>query len=486
MTTTATTERKRPDLREFQEEDLPWFLEHPKSFILYEPRLGKTVMSANIIALDTDLEAVLIVCPKNALFTWVEHVYLWCAKLCPQYSVDVRLVRHKGTGSGKETRQKIWLKPRTASLTVYVCTFGVLQQDYNFLMLPSVKKSGFRLDAIFGDEVHIRQKNRKTKTNAIFKNLVKHYDVKRYHALSGTMAGKGGPTDFWPILNIFDNRLFGSYWRFAGTFCEIIDNGWGKEIIGVRNLQAFWALLDRYSRRRFRKDIESQMPTVQRQMLSVEPTLEQLNMWNAIHSDGYYSSRKSDDMIFASTSLEMTLRKRQILACPRIFGPDFGIGASMEDLVERLQDPEITVTQDDKHIVIFTAFSAAIPHFEAYLKENGFGNVFKLHGGIEPEEQHERIRAFQRTKGIMICSIKYAQAFSLASSEQCFFIGYEYDPNENKQAEDRLVGQEGGGHIDSYYYSCIGLDNETIGSVDDKNKLISLTMGSADLSKVKL
>lgn len=477
--------REREDLREFQEEDLPWFLAHPKSFILYEPRLGKTVVSSNIVMLDDNCKTVLIVCSKNALATWKNHLLVWHAKLCPQKTIEVRMVRSVPGSKSRDLRMALWCKPRTAEKTFYICTYGVLLEDIDFLMLPSTIKIGLRFDTVIGDEVHLRMKNRKTKTNAAFKFLTTRSWCKRFHALSGTMTSKGGPLDFWPILNMFDPKLFSSYWRFAYTFAEIIDNGWGKEIIGVKNIEAFWQLLDRYSRRRFRKVVAPQMPKVQRTQLTIQPTLYQQDLWFKLASDGFAWTGEDNKLILATTSLERILRLRQLLTCPKILDEKADVGAAMKNLVERLEDPEISITPLDKHIVIYTPFTQAIPHFVQYLKENGYHNVFVLKGGIEPEEQEEQIRQFQRTQGIMICSIKYAQAFSLCPAEQCYFIGYEYDPNDNIQAEDRLVGQSGGGHIDAFYYALEGMDEDFAYNLNIKHKLITVTIGSADNLPVK-
>lgn len=472
------SERLRPDLREFQEEDLPWFLEHPKSFMLYEPRLGKTVMSSNVIMLDPECKVILVCCSKNALFTWRDHLLVWNKLLCPETTLDVRMVRAIGQAGAKKQREAIWLKPRTAEKTVFICTFGVLQQDFLFLQRELVKPSGLHFDTVIGDEVHLRMKNRKTKTNKIFKTLTTAKHCKRWHPLSGTMTSKGGPLDFWPILNMFNPKRFGSYWAFANTFTEWIDGHWGREIIGPKNLVTFWKLMSEYSRIRTRKKCAPQMPKVQRQMLRAEPTTEQLNLVYKLKEEGFVWSN-TGDMTIAANSLELNLRFRQILTCPKILSESYGVGAALEDLVQQLEDPEISVTPLDKQIVIFSSFKKAFPHFRKYLEDCGY-KVFELSGGIEPEEQEEQIKLWRESQGIMLCTTKYAQAFSLTPAEKCFHIGYEWDPNDNKQAEDRLVGQSGGGHIDSYYYSLVGLDEQFADSLNTKHKLITLTLGTTE------
>src|SRR5690606_26355302 len=110
---------------------------------------------------------------------------------------------------------------------------------------------------------------------------------KRFHALSGTMASKGGPADFWALLNMIDPQKFSSYWQFANTFVEYIDNGFGREAIGPKNLEQFWALMDRYSRRRFREECAPYMPKVQRELLRIPPTAEQTKFWTNLKADNF-------------------------------------------------------------------------------------------------------------------------------------------------------------------------------------------------------
>jgi hypothetical protein len=44
---------------------------------------------------------------------------------------------------------------------------------------------------------------------------------------------------------------------------------------------------------------------------------------------------------------------------------------------------------------------------------------------------------------VMLCTVQYAESFDLDprhpdDAKTCWFIGYEWDPNQNLQAEDRM------------------------------------------------
>lgn len=464
------------NLYEYQAEDLKWFLDHPKSMILYEPRLGKTVVSVHISALDPDCTTVLILCPKNALLEWRDHFRDLWPSLAKGRTLEIRLIRGKG-GNAATVRKELWLRKREKNTTVFICTYGAYRQDATFLASPASQKILPNFRAIFPDEVHKLMKNRNNVTVKLLKYLVGRWGNKRYHPLSGTLAGKGGPTDFWPNLNIIEPKRFGSYWGFAHQFCEIVQGAFGQEIIGPKNVEGFHKVLDTYGRRRFRRICRPDMPEVIRSLLPAEPTLEQLNMHMQLQSEGYHFNGESG--VIAATSLEQALRARQIAACPRIFGLDYGVGAAIEDLANRLDDPDICPTPQDRHIVVFTEFRAALDHFQWYLHSRGHNSVWQLHGGMEPELQQARVKLFRESLGIILCTSTYAEAFSLAPAQTCYHIGFSWDPNVNKQAEDRLVPQQGDYSINSYYYHLDGIDTMVAHTNVNKEKVISISIGSA-------
>lgn len=119
----------------------------------------------------------------------------------------------------------------------------------------------------------------------------------------------------------------------------------------------------------------------------------------------------------------------------------------MTDLVDNLKHNDW-----DSHCVIFTPFTEAIPHYRDYLAASGFHNTVAIQGGLTPDELQERIERFRATRGIAITSILYATAFSLEPSSYGYFIGYDYDPENNDQAEDRLVRMTTDYLVNIYYY----------------------------------
>lgn len=452
---------------DFQNEDVPFFLATPKSMVLYEPRLGKTVVTSKVLALDPETRTVLIACSKNAFGTWMDHIPAAFAKYCPHRTVEIRLIRGKGSNAVR-MRQEIWLRKRRADVTVYICTFNALVNDYPFL-----KKFSARFDTVIGDEVHTKLKNRKNKSAIIFRDFVKR--ARRFHPLSGTLVGKWGPGDYWTLLNMCDPKAFPSFWEYVNHFCIMEHNGFGTEITGVQNVEQFRAMMAKYSRLRRRAVVRPQMPKTVRTLRWVERTPEQARLYDTLEAEKLVFT-SDNRLIVAANSLEETMRRRQILVCPAILDPNLGVGGAMEDIIDILKEARENGDAESQHIVIFSAFRRALGPWEAALRAEGFTNVWQLVGGTEPEDVKRIAAAFKETNGIILCTTKFAQAFSLSSSRVCYHIGYEYDPNANMQAEDRLVPPEGDYTINSIYYGYRDTSDEFLAEdIVLKGKLIEHT-----------
>jgi SNF2 family DNA or RNA helicase len=455
-------------LRPFQQDDVPYFLSHKKSMILYEPRLGKTVVSCNVMALDPETDSILIACSKNAVSVWVDHIKTWFAYLQPNWDLDIRVVAAKGS-TAADIRKALWKAPRIPSKkTIYICTFKVLLNDWDYLVTNKLHV----FDTIIGDEVHKVLRSHKTKTHKVFKLAVKL--CRRFHALSGTLVGKWGPADYFGLLNIINPREFSSYWAFLHTFCLVQEGMWGMEIVGVKNREQFHLLMSRFARFRDRKTYGSQMPTIQRDLIHVEMTPEQSRLFREIGKEGY-AITDSGNLVIARNSLERMTRKRQLLTCPRILDPNMGLGGAFTEILERLEQAKEDEDAEAQHIVIFTAVRKAIEHFQRALVEAGY-KVFVLAGGTEPEDLVRITAEFRKTKGIMLCTSAFAQAFSLDSARVCYHIGWDFDPNNNKQAEDRLVAQQGDYQINSYYYAYTDTDDDWLAHrITQQSQLMYLT-----------
>lgn len=453
------------ELYPFQAEDLPFFVENPRSVLWYQPRLGKTVVTCKTLVQALPKET-LIVAPKNALFVWRDHIQRIFQEGRPEAYVQVIIVRGDAI-----TRQFLWQSPRAEGYTCvfYIVTWNAYIRDFDLI-------NEFRHpDAVINDEYHKFLKNRKNQGFELME--VTASKSWRYHALSGTPAGKGKPQQFWPVLHICDSSEFKSYWPFVEEYADLTKDLMGHYVIaGVKNGEVFRSMLHQHGRIRLRKQCAPWMPEVQRSLLSFEMTPLQEDLYNSlVGKQFYWVNEEEGQLVVAATSMEKILRARQALVCPQVLGVNDPGGAIVQ-LADTLEDSD---DEMGKHTVIFTPFTQALPYFARYLGSRGFDNVGILQGGMEPEDLHARIDTFQSGKGIILCSTKYAQAFSLAGPEACYHIGYEWDPDDNTQAEDRLVPQQGENPILSQYFTANStIDDLLCEAVTIKQRNINVMLGS--------
>lgn len=54
------------------------------------------------------------------------------------------------------------------------------------------------------------------------------------------------------------------------------------------------------------------------------------------------------------------------------------------------------------------------------------------------EEVEDTIKRFRANGGIIIQSIKFAESYELWPAHYMYMLGYDYNPEQNAQAEDRI------------------------------------------------
>lgn len=404
--------------------------------------LGKTVVATKA-AYDIAARNILIICPKNAIRVWEDHICQWFDGLDgvngKETSFNIHRVRSKYNNADK--RRKIlsdW--DRASQVNIYIVTAGTFRQDVEIL-------AKHNYDCIIVDEAkRLGLTNRKSKLFETLKPLA--LNAQYFWPLTGTPGRL--PQHFWSILHLIDHKYFSSYWKLIDAFCYSQKDRWGGvEVLGLRNADNWYSTLNRYSTGVSKQEIGHE-PT-QRQALWVDMQTDQRGLYEDLARD--MLAVGPSELVVVRNSLEQNLRLRQLLCCPKILDPQLGIGGAFEDLVEQLQ--EIATPP-----VIFTPFKEAIPHFHAYLKENGYADTYEIGTHQTPDEMQDIIERWRRSKGIIFCSILFATSFSLEPADKCFFIGREFNPDDNAQAEERLNRLTTNYPVNSYYYAYEGTYDE--------------------------
>jgi len=398
---------------------------------------GKTPMASRTARLLV-ARRILVLCKDSGIPVWTRDGKAWLEQF---FETQVHV--HEMTDE-PWNRELEWNKSTPGDeIHVYVCVYNTFASDMGVKTkiygkkgkqhLHNVNSSGCKLkrsvkfDLIILDECK-RLSNRKTAAFLAVNRFLRDNGAAYILPMSGTPGH--WPPDYWTYFNLIDRKKFSSYWAFVEHFMVCDDGPFGVEVLEQRaDTKEEWdRLMNEYC---YIIPPGAMKPPVQRQLVYYELESDQQKLYQDIQKEMF--SALDDSVVFAQNSMVQFLRLRQILICPKILGEGFGYGGAIKNLVEVFRE-----YPDEAHTVIFTPHVKAFPHFIEYLDENGFSNVWTLSGGITPTQQQDRIKAYRESKGIIICSVKYAEAFSLEPARKSWFIGYDEDPDVNRQAEGRL------------------------------------------------
>lgn len=402
--------------RPYQREDASFVAKYGRGILGHKTGLGKTLISLLAWKLMGEPQPVLIITGKSGLSVWPDEIGKWVWPEVSQDTVENATIYH---GHGPR-RDASWKAAKTLDKGIWLTNYHLFRED--FLRHPHLITKQWGL--VIMDEAH-KARNRKTDTYKAVSRIKARHKI----FLSATIAGRG-PQDVWTVLNMLDPGLFGSYWKFVNTFCYTERNPWGgTEIIGTRNAEALRNMMrGRFYRTRTYEEVAPELPTVTRQPVLIDMDPVQRELYDRLKEE--FILDLPDQLVMTPTVLANITRLRQMCVCPQLLDPSLPIGASFTALAEAIED--------DPHTVVFTPFRAVMPILQAYLERSGYGPVFQLYGGMEPEDVKERSRQFKDARGIMLCTVDFAQSFALDTVRTGNFLGFSWDPNANEQAEGRL------------------------------------------------
>jgi hypothetical protein len=416
----------------FQYKGAAFLASKGRAIIADEYGLGKTIQA---LMAQRKLKAVrvLILCGKNAQWAWISQARKWGFG-------EPKLVRGQA-----HSRAKAWKDPNPIKAT----TPAALNQDIKAGLVPQ------DWDLIIIDEAHkfCKKKTRNHKNAAWLRS--------RYlFILSGNRRPLLKPERFWGWLNLLYPSKFKSYWAFIHTHCIIVNNGYGNSIEGVKDPEAWRALLRQYVIRRRVVDVRPEMPPLRRHFPDIEMNDVQARMYKQMRDKAILVT--SSAMVVAPNKMAEIVRCRQILCCPRIIDPNCGDdGAGLDYIIDAMNE-------GDPHVVIFTPFTSAFPYIASRLEHEGYSDYITLQGGIDPEELGRRTAYFTAKRCPAIVSIQFAESFDLNTASRAFMLGYEWDADANLQAEKRLHRGIIASAVDINYFVHKGTYDHAVLAVLDK------------------
>lgn len=411
-----------PTLRPYQNEGVEFLSNSKRAILADEPGLGKTLQT--IMALESLPQGpTLILAPKMALGVWEEEIRKWTGKISMIYD-----------GNPKE-RKALWKAFQEDDLQFLITNYAKLKE------LRTLKPTW---TSIVCDEIHLAGlQNHRTQT---YENL-RQLSSAHLFLLTGTPVNHG-PQDLFAPLSLVEPDKYKSYWQYVNKYCIVIQDRFGKSIEGrPKDVMKFKQMLKPYFIHRKKKDHLHELPDKIRQPLPLTMTKDQAKIYNDIAE--HMMAEFGDDILVTPSRLTQDLRLRQCLVSPRLLGFDVD-GAALESLPE-LVDAEF---QSGNPVIIFTPFREAVTHIVDKLtavhgksKKPTTNYVGIIQGGMKATDLQQVVHQFQTCKDVrkvLICTIKTAAAFTATAAKVAFFMGYEWNPNDNIQAEDRIhrIGQK--------------------------------------------
>lgn len=421
------------DIRPFQTQTKDMLLNERRIMIGHKMGLGKTccalIALEEIVELNPDAK-ILVSCSKNAMHTWERE--------SPRVDLQGRLPTI--IEGDAFDRGQLWGEAKGFA----VCTHAALKNDHRHI--------NSYWDIIINDEAHRNCRNRKVQSFKTFKGLESEYLA----LMSGTLFRKG-VEDTWAYLNIIDRKKFTSYWQFLAYYTYLETNEWGaKEVLGMKRSPELKELMKRYYIGFTKKQVASELPDKIRQVVPVKMDSIQRKAYDQFEK---HMLMQLDDGKWLTTSgvLGKIVRLRMMNVTPKLIDPTLPQGIVFDTWEESLEA--------NPHCMVFTPFKRAFPFIKEVADRNKIPIRF-LSGGASSKEIRETLEAVDRERGILCSTIQFAESWELLTTDICHFLGWEYNPDSNEQAEDRLHRLITTMNINYYYYLVMN-------SVDDRTKEIN-------------
>lgn len=398
---------------------------------------GKTLTILSIfedpeIHQDTPGFTVLILCPEKGMNSYVRDIQKF-----PEHAEKIQLVY-----GNKAQRERLW---RNSSARYFICTYDSFLSDTGHR--DSKHAEGRRIiapkwavdnsiDGVVFDEFHRKFRRHRSKSFETFAKLFK--DTQYVFPMSGSAISKG-PQDLYAALHIVAPKVFSSYWKYVATWCEMYDGPFGKQIGGPKlDRVEKWREVVRPYVVHITADMIQGMPEKIRDFLDVEMDPQQRSLYYQIR-DQSFAELDDGEFIFAGNTLTKINLFRNILICPKVVGEQYGVGEGIQAIWNDVQDGGIN------RFAVFVPFRAPIPILAGWLRSQG-ARVWELYGGVGLDEQTRRLNAWRASlasatpenPSVVLSTIKYAESWEVPEGHYGYFLGEEWDPEDNKQAEDRL------------------------------------------------
>lgn len=355
----------KTELLPYQLDGIAFAVGAGRSVLADEMGLGKTIQGvgvAELLARQTGIERVLVICPASLKSQWRIEIQRFCER-------SVQLV----AGPAAEREQQY-----RGGAFFTVCNYEQVLRDY-----LSIERT--KWDLIILDEAQ-RIKNWEAKTSRIIKGLRSPFAL----VLTGTPL-ENRLDDLYSVVEFIDDRRLGPAYRFFHQHRVADEKG---RVRGYKNLDALREQLKPVLLRRTRVSVQLEVPSRSTEIVRIPPTDEQLELHVA-------NMRVVSSIIRKSYISEMDLlRLRRALMAARMSADSTflvdkqppGYSTKLARLAELL---ESLLAEADRKILIFSEWTTMLNLIEPLLKALQVQYV-RLDGSVPQKARQQLVATFQK------------------------------------------------------------------------------------------
>ena len=409
-------------LFDYQKQGVNFLCSVPQVIMGDDMGLGKTLQTITAVQ-ELKAERVLIVCPNSLKFTWQKEFDIWTGRKC-----------HVVTNTNKKRILQEFKEG------ILVINYESIWDRKTKELLPTIKQTDW--DIVVYDEAH-RLKNR----NANHTKACKKIKSERTFMLTGTPI-ENSPDELWSLLNLMYPKVFNSYWRFVDQWCKTstmrMHGREIKNITGCLDPKSMHEMLSPIMIRRLKKDVLTQLKGKTYKNIYVELNPADRKVYDELR-DEMVAELSTGEVVITANVLTQMMRLRQIAISSQLLSEEESVGRVKSAKLEVVE--ELVTNNIGSHkLVLFTQFKSSLKIMKNMLESQNI-KCLEISGDISSEERQRNCDLFQTddTYRVILCTIQTAGVgLTLTKADMCIFLDKHYNPQLNRQAEDRLyrIGQE--------------------------------------------
>ncbi|XP_066301333.1 SWI/SNF-related matrix-associated actin-dependent regulator of chromatin subfamily A-like protein 1 [Branchiostoma lanceolatum] len=360
--------------------------------------LGKTMQALCVAAYYRKEWPLLIVTPSSLRLTWAEAFHRWLPSLDPQ-AITVMLTGKDNPASGQVT------------ITSYDLMVRCSQQ---------IRARGFKV--IIMDESHVLKNFKTARTKAALPLLK---TASRVLLLSGTPA-LSRPSELFTQLSAVEPRLFNSFHEFGIRYCQGKQTAFCWDYSGSCNMKELQLVLEeRVMIRRLKKDVLSQLPAKQRQVVVMEPGV--VNM-KSFHAAADEMTKKHKNNAEQRGALLQYFNETALVKIPHI------------------KDYVLDLLEADRKFLVFAHHQIVLDSLRDALDKKGYGYI-RIDGKTPSEVRQQLCNKYQTQDSCQVALLSITAAstgLTLTAASLVVFAELFWNPGVLVQAEDRAhrIGQQ--------------------------------------------